>query len=132
MTVSNEIAEFLQDRGFGILGTDIFFQMPTSPDRAIAILETPGDAPITCKRRIGPVLERPRFQITVRDLSYADADRLSGRIYRELMGFHGIINGIGYSRILALQSPFWLRRDESRRTEFVNTYQAWKQPSLVE
>jgi Bacteriophage minor capsid protein len=127
--LTGEIADFLQDRGYGLLGTNILYSMPTSPDDVIVITQTPGDTPITVKGKVGPVLDRPRFQITVRALVPSTAELIAYSIYKDLTRFRGEINGIAYSNVIPLQEPFWLRRDESRRTEYTNTYQAWKQPS---
>jgi ABC-type Fe3+-hydroxamate transport system substrate-binding protein len=128
----DEIAAFLSDRGYGTVGANILFSTPATPDRVVVLTEYPGDEPVHVKRRVGPVIERPRFQVTTRDLDAAAARLLAERIYRDLTGFYGEINGVAYSRILALQPPFFLMRDESRRTSFNNNYRVWKQPSPIE
>ena len=130
--LTGELAEFLQDRGYGILGTNILYRVTPTPDDIIVVAQTPGDTPITVKGRSGPVMERPRFQITVRALNASNAEILAYRIYHDLTNFKGELGGVGYAKILPLQGPYWLRQDESRRTEFINTYQAWKQPSPTE
>lgn len=65
--VIDDVATYLQAQGIGTLGTDLFESfLPTSPDNAVAVLETAG-----LKPTIDAPLFRPSFQILVRATDYA-------------------------------------------------------------
>lgn len=126
-----EIAAKLQAEGLGTLNTSIFFSLPDTPDNVIVIYQNPGEEGIHVKGRVNPVIERPRFQIGVRDKSTATAYTKCERIYQILDGFSGALSGVGYARITALQPPFFLNRDENGRTTVTNNYRVSKELSTI-
>src|SRR5215212_1460575 len=126
-----EIAAHLQAEGLGTLNTSIFFSLPDTPDNVIVIYQNPGEIGIHVRGRANPVIELPRFQIAVRDKSTANAYAKCERVYRALDGFAGVLSGVGYARIAALQPPFYLNRDESGRTSVTNNYRVSKELSPI-
>lgn len=130
--ISEEIAAYIEANGEGSVNTDLFFAgLPDLPDSATAIWEYGGEQPLHVKDRAGPVREFPRFQIIVRAKSYTVAREKAERIYRLLDGFKGELDGVGYASVRALQSPFFLGRDDKNRTQIVCNYQAAKELSSL-
>ena len=126
-----EIAAYLQAEGLGTLNTSIFFSLPDTPDNVIVVYQNPGETGYHVRGRANPVIELPRFQIVVRDKSAANAYVRCERIYRALDGVSGVLAGVGYLRIAALQPPFFLNSDESGRTSVTNNYRVSKELSPI-
>lgn len=124
-----EIAAYLQAEGLGTLNTSIFFSLPDTPDNVIVIYQNPGEQGLHVRGQANAVIELPRFQIAVRDKSTANAYAKCERVYRALDGFEGVLSGVGYGRIAALQTPFFLNRDETGRTSVTNNYRVFKEKS---
>ena len=126
----DEINDHLVANVAGVSGSDLFRSLlPATPDDAVALFEYPGEPTMHVKGRHGPVHELPRFQVLVRSKGYAAAREKAERVHRLLDGFSGELSGVGYGRITALQSPFFLSRDDSGRPRIVCNYRVIKEPS---
>jgi hypothetical protein len=124
--ILEEVSSYLSTNGHPSAGLG---SLPNTPDDAFALYEYGGSAPMLVKRVQAPVLEYPRFQVITRSKSYATARIKAERIYRLLAGYSGLMGGVGYSRVKALQSPFFLDRDDAGRARFVCNYEATKELS---
>lgn len=128
--ILEEIGAYLQANGEGVVNTTLFFSgLPDSPDLAASFWEYGGEAPAHVKDQAGAVYEIPRFQVITRAKNYSQARAWAERIYRLLDGFSGGIEGVHYASIRALQSPFFLDRDEKNRPRIVCNYQVRKELS---
>jgi hypothetical protein len=121
-----EVEELLSDNGISGVG---FGALPATPDAAVALYEYPGQSPVYVKNRAQPVYERPRFQVITRDARYIDARNKAEEVFRLLTGYSGRLGGVDYQRITAVQSPFFLDRDDRNRPRFVCNFEAQKELS---
>lgn len=116
----NEIGSYLEQKGIGVVGNDIFFaQVPENPDDIIAIFETGGFEP---ELLFDKVIEYPTFQIWVRGLDYETARSKIQAIFELLSGNTEI-----YPLIHAMQSPVSLGQDEQNRWEFSCNFKVIKE-----
>ena len=128
----DEIGAHLQANGHGGIGADLFLSLlPNAPDDVVSLHEYPGEPPTHVKGRRGAVHESPRFQVVSCSKSYGKAREKAEAIHRLLDGFAGELGGVGYGRIAALTSPFFLSRDDAGRTRIVCNYRAMKEPSSL-
>lgn len=121
----DDIALYLQQKGIGTIGTDIFKgQLPATPDNAIALFEYAGEPQDLTDAN----LEYPGLQVLVRNKSYASGRQKIEQLKNDL---HGItettINNVRYLLIQAKQSPFFLERDENGRAIFVVNFRIIKE-----
>lgn len=119
MTLTAEdMSAHLQTNGFGTEGTDIFIgYFPPNPDHAICVYDTAG--------RSSQIhgIDRPNFQVVVRDKSYSIAATTIQNIQTLLQNTtNTTINGTFYADISNLQSPFSAGRDVEERAEFKQNY----------
>jgi hypothetical protein len=121
-----ELSAFLQANDHPSAGLG---SLPGTPDDAFALYEYGGEAPQHVKDEQAPVFETPRFQVITRSKSYMTARVKAERIYQLLAGYSGQIEGVRYARITALQSPFFLDRDDAGRARFVTNYAVRKELS---
>lgn len=121
MKIEEDVATLLASKGLGVLGTNIGTEYPPSPDDFLTVRAYGGEAPETSKGT-GPLLRRPRVQISCRSKSARAAGERAELAYGHLAGFHGEISGTGYT-IRALGEPFSLGRDESERERVVCNYE---------
>lgn len=117
MSVIDDLAAQLEVAGVGTVGTTIFkSQLPDEPDTALVLLATPGAPPKDVMGAGGPAIDYPRVQVVARATGFVAADALATQAYDAL---HAITNqtlsGTYYLRVVALQPPFQLDRDEKRR-----------------
>jgi len=126
--ILEEVAAYLQAEGMGNAGLG---SLPNTPDDAYALFEYGGSAPMHVKQLQAPILEYPRFQVITRSKSYSTARLKAERIYRLLTGYSGLMGGVEYSRVKALQSPFFLDRDDAGRARFVCNYSVIKELSPI-
>ena len=124
-----DIADLLQIKGFGTVGTDILVgQMDDDTNNMIGVYQYAGRTP----DKDG--IDKPGLQIRVRNTSYAAALSISENI-------SGLLSQIGdeyneteyaagyqgtewyYLRVRPIQSPETLGRDEKEREEFVVNYE---------
>lgn len=125
MALLDEIGDYLTAQGLvgGATGwTLALSQMPTSPDKIVAIFETPGRAPLP---RVE--MDMPAFQVRVRGTvrGYADARTKLAAVQAVL---HGLANtslsGVYYVSILAQGSAISMGNDENNRPEISQNYLA--------
>ena len=126
--ILEEIESYLDAQGHSSAG---FGALPATPDDAFALYEYPGQPPVYVKNRSLPVYERPRFQVITRSTRYIDARLKAEQIFRLLIGFRGTLGGVDYQRITAIQSPFFLDRDDRHRPRFVCNYEVEKELSPI-
>ncbi len=129
--VAAEVATLLQEAGFGALGETIFQSFPDMPDDATTVAEYPGGPPVHVRGRTLPAYEQPRVQVLTRSPSYRVARTRAERIYRLLDGFSGTVQGVGYGRIAAVQSPFFLGQDDRARHMIVTNFSVIKELSPI-
>lgn len=120
----DDIALYLQQQGVGTVGADIFKgQMPVAPDNCIALFEYAGEPP-----DLHWPGEYPSLQAMVRNKSYAAGREKIEQIKDALHGLsETVINGHRYLLIQALQSPFFMQRDENNRAIFVCNFKIIKE-----
>ena len=128
MPLGLDVAAVLQTGGVGTIATNIFVgTLPDTPDDCVAVVETGGIAPdhtmgagpATIIGAATAAVERPRFQILVRDTSYAKARVVSQQSHNLLDGLvDRTINSVLYHRIEAVQSPIDIGRDDNDRQMF--------------
>lgn len=128
MTLLTDIANRLQADSHGIIGTTVFIgRMPDSPDDCIAVYEYTGQAPLFTHDDTAPHIERPRFQIKVRNTSYATGRAAIESIYTGLAAIRNTtLTSAKYLWIMPLQQPFYLRRDDAERVEFAVNFECMK------
>ncbi len=98
-------------------GTNLYMgRLPDSPDASVAIYPTSGLPPMETLSHAGVALERPGFQIAVRDRAYATARSRAEAIYKLLQLSNQDLSGTRYQRVMPLSSPFILTRDLNDRT----------------
>lgn len=129
-----ELATYLQSAGIGTLGTDLFYgRVPASPDVCTVLMEY-GGLPIEPDLGTPTIrLEFPRVQVLTRGLK-DDYDTPRLKAQAVLVALTAIVNqslsGVAYKVAAALQSPFFLRRDQNDRVEIACNYQVMKAPSV--
>lgn len=118
MTTAMDIAAYLQTQALGTVGTNIFYGfLPDTPDNAIAIYDTSG-RPSELHE-----IDRPNFQVVVRNTSYANAASVIESIQALLQNVtNTTINSQFYASISNLQAPFSAGWDSEKRVEFKQNY----------
>lgn len=116
----DDIADVASSAGHGTVGTNLFKGMlPSTPDACVAILGPYGGAPPVhaMSGSAGQaVAERPRVQVLARDTRPDAALKKAQDLYFAFDGLQArSINGVAYQAVFALQSPFFLSRDENNR-----------------
>ena len=117
-TVAQDITVFLAQKGFGVVGTNLFeTELPAGlPDDAASVREYPGGPPLHTKTSgAGPAFRYPRFSLTCRSKSARAAQSRCEDGVGHLAGLSGIINGTSYSSIRAAREPAPVGRDASGR-----------------
>lgn len=112
------------------LGTSLFLNnLPTHPNRAQALIETPGSPPARTLGGATVSWEQARFQLTCRSTSSATAraDIQAGWDILEGVKNQTLSSNL-FLRISAVQSPFLLARDEQGRPVFAANFDAWRVP----
>lgn len=123
----DEIGARLQSQSLGTVGTDIFLgRLPETPDNGIAIISYPGSEPL---HTFGTDnwAGRPRFQVKVRNTSFAAAETKAGQCVTALSFVEVVISGTRYLRCSALQDPFQLSHDQNERAVFAVNFEAWRE-----
>ncbi|MGB9613900.1 MAG: minor capsid protein [Fervidobacterium sp.] len=122
--ILQEIGQFLQAKGIGTLGINIFLgQLPAKPDDIIAIFEYAGEPPDLHWQG-----EYPRVQVMVRNISYEKGREKIEEVKNILHGLsEKILDNKRYLLIQALQSPFFMQRDENSRAIFVCNFKTIKE-----
>lgn len=130
MPLLDDILQRLQDQAVGTRGTDLFAGwMPESPDACIAVYEYAGREPERTFTAT-PTVRRPRVQAVIRAAkeAYAAAESKARSVWSALESVVGVtINGKLYHSVMALQDPFFLRRDEKERIYFVCNFEVTRE-----
>lgn len=114
----DDIAAYLQTKGLGTVGTDIFKgKRPSSPDACLALYQYAGEVPELIS---GTTYEYPGLQVWSRATNQVDALTKLDAVIDEL---HGLSEySTTYARYLlvqARQSPATMGEDENGRIEYV-------------
>ena len=128
MSLLEDISLRLDTQGRGTRGTNLFIsRSPDSPDNVVVVWEFMGQEPYNTMGPSGtaPYVKRPRFQIVVRNTSYASAQTLADQIFTDLHWFSGTIDSTDYLLIRALDQPFSIGEDENRRAQLACNYRSW-------
>jgi hypothetical protein len=120
----DDIGQYLQSKGVGTLGADIFLGMiPDQPDNLVALFEYAGNPP-----DLNWNGEYPSLQVMVRNTSYPAGRTKIEQVRDTLHGLcEQVINGTRYLLIKAKQSPESLGRDDNNRCEFVINFDVIKE-----
>jgi len=124
MPLPSDIAEYLEDEGFGTVGTNIMIgDMPDSPDTCIAVNPGPGSPPDLVWEG-----EYPSCQIRVRNPTFLNAYSTAYEIMTTLHTLtYQTLEGTLYYYISAKNSPQPLGRDANKRFEFVVNFDVTKE-----
>lgn len=119
--ISEEIADYLQSKGIGTVGTDLFVDhMPDAPDTCIAVFSTGGLEP---DGKYG--YDDPTIEIMTRSLNVKTAFDKIASAYNQLQALTNVTLASG-TRVInsyALQSnPANIGQDEKLRTRFTQNY----------
>jgi hypothetical protein len=120
--ILDELGLFLQTAGVGSLGTTLFkgslpldHPLTDAAPPILAMIEVPG---LPVVRAHDSKFEQPVLQVAVKGapFGYAAARLKAQEAWNVLDGVsNAVLSGVAYLWIEALQSPFWLRTDESNR-----------------
>jgi hypothetical protein len=124
-----ELGTYLQGLGHGTLGTDLFlYQLPDTPDTCVAIREYAGAEPEFVHDQATPNMIRPRFQMVVRGPVIPDVMLKASQVWSSLVTINNTtIDGTFYQRLVPLQSPFLIERDENNRWVAGANFEAMKE-----
>ena len=119
-----DLADYLQAKGYGTKGTDLFYgHQPDSPPACITLFEFGGDGPDQVLN-----LETPGLQVNVRDPDYAAGRETAGAILEELHTLWETgINGTRYLYIKATGTPIPLGRNKAGQFEFTVNFTVVKE-----
>jgi hypothetical protein len=131
--VLDDLGMYIEAEALATVGTDLILgHMPASPSLCCALLEYGGDAPLRNQNEGAAHSgvqsgERPRVQLLCRASSYSVGHSLIRSIWTLLDGIvNETINGVGYVRVAALQSPFFLEFDDNKRYLFAVNFTVTK------
>ncbi len=115
--ILEEIALFLEQRGIGTRGTDLFTGiMPDTPDSAVAVLERGGSHAEYALDKKGINIENPSISVWARDVSYLTARQKSQDTLDALADIANTwLSNVKYLHARPTTSPFLLKRDENDR-----------------
>lgn len=127
MAMVEDIKTRLEAQGIAGAGTNWevkFEAMPDSPDKVVVLRETPGLIPDNFGNT-----DKPELQVRVRGET-DDPQPVYNKIraiYTDLQSLAGVINGVDYGGLWALQQPSFLRIDNNRRFEYVVNFQVLRE-----
>ncbi len=123
-----ELGTYLQTAGIGTLGTDLFLGLlPPTPDNCVCIAEYGGMAPEHDMGTLALRYEFPRVQVLVRNTSYATGMLKARDIMGDMAAVaNSTMSGVNYFGIDAIQSPFFLNKDDNGRWVCACNYQVFK------
>lgn len=135
MTVLDEVAALLASASLGVVGADLFIgTLPNDPPACCAIYEYGGLEPTGQFGATGIQHESPAIQVVFRG---APNDYNGPRV-KAAAAFQALTNvetqslgGTFYHWIHAIQSPFFLQRDDAQRILIACNYLAEKEPSAA-
>lgn len=128
MAVLDDVGAYLQTQGVGTLGTDLFLSaLPDTPDAACVLYEYGGAPPQHTMGGTAAKWEEPRIQAVARAATYSAARTKIGAIFTALHAVNNTtLSGTLYLSIEAVQSPFFLERDQSDRVKMVCNFHVRK------
>lgn len=122
MALLDGVATILATAGVGTRGTDLFNgQMPQRPANCMAITLTGGYPPL-----IHTDVDRPTFQVKVRNTSYAAAESKAYAVYNALHNYGGTSNSVIFLQIQAMQTPTAIGKDENDRFLFSINFECYQ------
>jgi hypothetical protein len=115
MPCADDFVLWLQNNGVGTDAVDLFAgTLPAFPDKAVAILEYPGEPSVYVHGRIvKPRVTRPRVQVFCRAQGRDIAVQLAADVHRALDLAGVTLFGTRYLRVEPLQDPYFLERDNA-------------------
>jgi hypothetical protein len=115
--ITDHIAALLEEQGHGTIGTDLFSDhLPEDPDDAVIVTTSGGGPPEWVHNKAIVNTEMPHFQVAVRSASITTAKQKAHAIYDDLQVIrNSIVDGVFFQRMMPLQSPFPIERDEKNR-----------------
>jgi len=111
------------------LGTNLFLgREPADPDTCVTLYETAGAPPDDFfGDGTTPTLENPGLQVRIRAASYATARALADDVWQNLSKVsNDTLTSTLYQRIVPVQSPFALERDDRDRIVFAVNFDVVK------
>ena len=131
--ILDDLATKLSSQGIGTCGTTLFKAFfPESPDAAVCLFKTAGLPPVHAMSS-GPdrgLADRPRVAVWARDSRPDGAEKKLQDVQGVLDALGGVpSNGIIYRSVYALQSPFFLKTDESGRFIYAQNYEVIRDPA---
>lgn len=121
MSFIDSLAQYLQDQGFGTVGTTIFkYRMPPSPDNCTAVYPTGGPEGL----RYIP-LNYPTVQVRVRNANPASGYTILQNIHNTLHGLHTTLSGgVIVTDCFGVQSqPILIELDDKQRIHHVINFE---------
>lgn len=110
-------------------GTLYMYDMPPTPDKAVAVLRYEGRAPTETYGN--PMAVRsPRLQVTVRDKISVNAFATADLIMKRMNVKDTVINGTKYQRIKPVSEPTELGPDSSSRQRVTINFEVSYEDSL--
>ena len=109
------------------VNTNIFYNdLPDTPDNCLSLFYSGGQPSIHNLNTQAPTLEKPTFQIRIRNTSCASAETQAESIKDALNGkTKTTINGTLYEAIWLQGDIFNLGRDDRERTNLTVNFVAW-------
>lgn len=128
MSVLDDISDVLSSGGI----TPSIYKsvLPSTPDSVLALFETGGPAPIHAMAK-GPgtaVVERPHVQVLSRDTRADTARHIAQQATALLDALERTVNGVRYLSVYAIQSPFFMQRDETGRVLYAVNFEVLRVP----
>jgi hypothetical protein len=121
--IANDFIKWLQSKGFGTVGTDLFdtFQ-PQSPNDCITAfdVDSPGLSESSSLK-----VDMFGLEVIVRNSNTANGKEIAKNIHKAFMGFGGeslIPGGDTISMVFIDQSPRGMGKDDKGRSEFTVVY----------
>lgn len=133
MSVLAELGSFLQSRGIGTVGTDLFLgTLPDAPDACGALREYSGPPPEVGFGSPGLAFETPAVQVVFRGApnNYPAPRAKAEAAYRALAELQvSSVSGADYLMVTPQQAPFLLERDDKVRPVIVFNVHCYKRLS---
>ena len=130
-----DVTTYLAAQGIGTAAVNLFYGiMDDTPDAQVVTFEYPG---LMNEPNLGKTtanLVYPRIQVQARGIAY-DYDGPRQKLQDVVTAFTKVTNqtivvaGVSYKAIMALQDPFFLRRDANFRVTFACNFQITKEYS---
>lgn len=115
--IVEEIANYIDSRGFATLGTDLFMHVsPDEPNDVMAVIEYAGDDPEFVQDQLRVDIENSRVQIVVRSSQPEVGRALAEQVYQALMDIRNdVLSGTRILWCRPVDTPAMIGRDDSGR-----------------